>query len=121
MNLQSDDLFHLRMSCRYLCECSLFRFIQCYFHTCIHLLTQHSLETLLEISRHSGPSIRTLGITSSPGRLSDVGWEHAYETYSPQKSGLFTTHLTQVLANMVGCRTVILNYKCKSPWGNASS
>ena len=116
--LESDDLSRLRLSYRSLCECSLFRFIQRYFHTRIHVLTQHSLQALLEISRHPvfGPSIRTLGV--SRRFITCIGWlapevegnlERVEEAQFLQDSGLITVYLTKVLANAVGCRTVMLN------------
>ena len=64
-HLEMDDLFNLQLSCRYHCESSLLLFIERHFQTRVHILTQHSLATLAEISRHPifGPSIRTLEIS----------------------------------------------------------
>ena len=114
--LESEDLFNLRLSCRYLRECSFSRLIERYFHTRVHMLTLRSLETLLEISCHPvfGPSIRTLVIGERGDRPS------VEELGFLQASGVITGYLTQILGNAVGCRTVAFDAMYPKPWGCAA-
>ena len=120
-HLESNGLFNLRLSCRYLRECSLRQFIQRLFHTRIHLLTQHSLKTLLEISRHPFfcPSVRTLGISrrtiTCPHPSVRSKWQNFEELDFHPNSGLITVYLTQVQVYAVGCRAVMLEDKRTSP------
>jgi hypothetical protein len=71
--LGSDDLFNFRLCSQYFTNSSLRLFTNRFFRERIHLLTQHSLLALLDISRHQvfGASIHTVTIT--PDHLAPSG------------------------------------------------
>ena len=82
-------------------------------------MTQHSLDALLDISRHPvfGPAMRTVILFKScptfpPFSAKDQRMDIAHD------SGLITTCITQVLRNAVNCRRVVLSDTNGVPWGN---
>lgn len=113
--------------------CSRRTFVHRYFRERTHLLTQRSLQCLLDISRDPafGSAARTLIVSR---RTFEVDWDHydgegditSWGTgYKEEKeflktSGLVTTYLTQVLQNARGCRTDVLDDQRKNPWGRST-
>jgi hypothetical protein len=111
-----------------------------FFRERVHLLTQHSLLALLDISRHQlfGASIHTVVI--SPDHLTPNGphsrpswdWDPDYQVGTNKEgykklldeqmycrfTGLDTTYLTQILKNTRNCRTLNLDDGYR-PWGAA--
>ncbi|KAI2739161.1 hypothetical protein DTO013F2_9436 [Penicillium roqueforti] len=143
--LESNDFFNLRLSSSYLRESTLALFIKLYFRTRTHMLSQHSLMNLLDISHHPifSLSIRSVIITTNhltPDGLSDepylpTSWternayfpvtinKKSYREYYIQQnflrqSGLDTTYLSEILANAVHCRALVLSDR-DQPWGAA--
>ena len=121
----SEQLFSLRLCNGHLCACTRRIFIRRYFHKRTHLLTQRSLECLLDISRDPvlGPAVQELVVSRRTIRGSDD--DEAVQRYRAEMeflnaSGLVTTYLTQVLQNAPGCRTVVLDDRCKNPWGESA-
>ena len=64
IDLETDDFFNLRLTCKDLNSKSFSQFLGCYFKIRYHMLDRHSLHNLLEISAHPifGPALQTLEI-----------------------------------------------------------
>lgn len=143
--LESNDFFNFRLSSSYLRESTRALFIKLYFRTRTHMLSQHSLMNLLHISHHPifSRSIRSVIITTNhltPDGLSDdpylpTSWternshipvtinkksyfEYYIRQNSFRQSGLDTTYLSEILANAIHCRALVLSGR-DQPWGAA--
>ena len=111
--LDSFALFELRLSCRYLCDCSLHEFVERFFKCRTHLITQLSLDALLDISAHPkfGRSINKLNISRRYlAKYSD-------EMNFIRDSGLITVYMTEILRQATACRTLVIDEDFEDPWG----
>ncbi|KAJ6117893.1 hypothetical protein N7523_005764 [Penicillium sp. IBT 18751x] len=145
-NLESVDLLNFRLSSRHLRQGSLSCFIKRYFRERIHLLDQHSLSTLLQISSDSrlGPEIRKVVISpdhfvpnpvsdetfpppywmmwtsNSPGPVEKKGYEkYVDEQEYTRETGLDIAYLTQIVKNANNCQAIMLDDQNR-PWGAAT-
>lgn len=138
--LGSDDLFNFRLCAQYFRNSSLRLLINRFFRERVHLLTQHSLLALLDISQHPqfGASIHTVIITPDHRTPSapylpplwnwdpdgqDVADQQGYQKFLSERmycryTGLDTTYVTQILKFTRNCRTLILDDRFW-PWGAA--
>ena len=111
--LDSDGLFNLRFSNRYVCECCLHLFIRRYFRERTHLITQHSLDALLDMTQQPkfGHAMQRLVISRRYlAKLSD-------EMSFIRDSGVIAVYLTEVLRNAPNCREIAIDEDCDEPWG----
>ena len=135
--LGSEDLFNLRLSSRFLRNQSHGTFVRRYFNRRVHLLTQRSLDCLLEIGSNDTfrREIRTIvfdrrTITDS---LSDVLSDvlhfntryaaishHFAESQFLYETGTITDYLRRILVNMTECRSISIDDFSGHSWGRAS-
>ncbi|THY27055.1 hypothetical protein D6D01_04252 [Aureobasidium pullulans] len=75
--VDDKDLISLRLVCKDICAAANRPFAICFFAESRHVVTQHSIETLLKVSSHAvfGPFIRKIMV--SPARLPANVIEHA--------------------------------------------
>ena len=120
--LDTEGLLNLRLSSRYLRDCSLSTFTRRYFHHRRHLATLESLECLLAISRHAnfGSAIHTIEISNFSGIVSSISRRRPERALAERRliyvSELITPYLTEVFKDAINCETVIVGSRDEDYW-----